>query len=52
MNPKANYNVNILKPRYEFEKKIAWYYNNLKVFYQDNSVGNAIANYIKICKRG
>lgn len=51
MNPKANYNVNILKPRYEFEKKIAWYYNNLKVFYQDNSVGNSIANYIKICKR-
>lgn len=51
-NPKINYNVNILKPLTDYQKKITWFYTHDRVFYQDNNVGDAINNYLKICKRG
>lgn len=50
-NPKPNYNRSVLKPVSNVQKKIAWFFLNDKVFYQDNNVGDAIANYLKICKR-
>lgn len=50
-NPKPNYNRFVLKPVSNVQKKIAWFFLNDKVFYQDNNVGDAIANYLKICKR-
>ena len=51
-NPKINYNVNILKPLNDYQNKIAWFYTHDRVYYQNNNVGDAINNYLKICKRG
>ena len=51
-NPKINYNVNILKPLTDYQKKITWFYTHDRVYYQNNNVGDAINNYLKICKRG
>lgn len=51
-NPKMNYNRNLLKPFSNLMKKIIWFYKNDKVFYQDNEVGDAIENYLKLCRSG
>ena len=51
-NPKINYNINILKPLNDYQKKITWFYLHDRVYYQNNNVGDAINNYLKICKRG
>lgn len=51
-NPKINYNVNILKPLNEYQNKITWFFTHDRVYYQNNNVGDAINNYLKICKRG
>lgn len=50
--PKINYNRNILKPISKLQERIAWYYKTDRVYYQNNEVGNAIQNYLKICKGG
>ena len=47
---KLNYNRSILKPMNELQNRIAWFFKHDKVFYQSNEVGNAISNYIKICR--
>lgn len=47
-----NYNRNILKPSNEVTKKIAWFYLHDRVYYQNNEIGDAVNNYLKICKRG
>ena len=49
-NPKPNYNRNILSPVTNIQKKIAWFFKTHNVFYQDNNVGDGIANYLKICR--
>jgi len=49
-NPKTNYNRNIFKPKNKVEKQVLWFFNTDRVFYQDNNVGDAIGNYLKICK--
>ena len=49
-NPKPNYNRNILSPVTNTQKKIAWYFKTHNVFYQNNSIGDGVANYLKICK--
>ena len=51
-SPKPNYNRSIFRPINGVQKKILWFFMNDKVFYQDNNVGDAIANFLKICKRG
>ena len=51
-NPKINYNINILRPLNDFQNKITWFYTHDRVYYQNNEVGDAINNYLKICKRG
>lgn len=51
-NPKINYNINILKPLNDYQNKITWFYTHDRVYYQNNNVGDAINNYLKICKRG
>jgi hypothetical protein len=48
---KMNYNRSILKPTNKIQNKILWFFKNDKVFFQDNNVGDAINNYLKICKR-
>ena len=47
-----NYNRNILRPKLELEKRIAFMFSHDMVYYQDNEVGEAISNYLKICKQG
>ena len=47
---KINYNKNIYKPRNEIQRKILYFFEHDKVFYQDNEVGDAINNYLKICR--
>lgn len=49
-NPKINYNRNILQPTNEIQKKILWFFKTHRVFYQNNSVGDGVANYLKICR--
>lgn len=51
-NPKINYNRNILQGYNEITSKIKNFFILNKVYYQDNNVGNSIANYLKECKRG
>ena len=51
-NPKINYNINILKPLNDYQTKITWFFTHDRVYYQNNNVGDAINNYLKICKRG
>lgn len=45
------YNNNIYKPRTKLENKIINYFRENKVFFQDNTVGNAIDNFLKASKR-
>ena len=49
-NPKINYNRNIFKPINEVQKRIVWFYNTDRVYYQNNDVGDCVNNYLKICK--
>lgn len=50
-NPKLNYNRNLFKPINKVQERILWFFKTDRVFYQNNDVGNSIANYLKICKR-
>lgn len=50
--PKLNYNRSIYKPINSLQEKILWYFKTDRVFFQNNEVGNAIDNYLKVCKRG
>ena len=47
---KLNYSRSIFKPTHKAGKAIAWFFKADKVFYQDNSVGDAINNYLNACK--
>lgn len=49
--PKINYNRSIYKPTTPIGQKILYFFQTDKVFYQDNEVGDAINNYLKVCKR-
>lgn len=51
-NVEINYNRNLYRPINRVQEKILWFYKNNRVFYQDNNIGDAINNYLKICKRG
>lgn len=50
-NVKPNYNRSVYKPVNKLQTRIKWFFDNDKVFYQDNHVGDAVANYLKYCKR-
>lgn len=49
-NPKPNYRKKITKPSSNIEKVIVSYFIKDKVFYQDNSVGEIVRNYLEWCK--
>lgn len=51
-NPRMNYNRSIYNPINKVQQKIMWYFKTDRVFYQDNSVGDEISNYLKLCLRG
>lgn len=48
--PKMNYNRNIFKPINKLQERVLWYFKTDRVYYQNNEVGDAINNYLKICK--
>lgn len=50
-NQRYNYFRNILKPTNNITKKIAQYFREDNVYYQDNEVGDAINHYLLICKQ-
>lgn len=50
-NPKLNYNTNIMKPINKLQNSIYWFFKNDRVFYQNNEIGDAINNYLKLCAR-
>ena len=49
--PEMNYNRSIYRPMSRTQEKILWFFKNDRVFYQSNDVGDAVANYLKICKK-
>lgn len=49
-NPKVNYNRSIFRPMTTVQKRILWFFQNDRVFYQDNNIGDAINNYLKIAR--
>ena len=48
-SPRPNYKRKINKPVTELEKKIASFFLNDKVFYQDNETGEIVRNYLIWC---
>lgn len=44
---KPNYRVGIIKPRDKIGEKVAYFYKNNLVFYQNNEIGEIVSNYIK-----
>ena len=48
-NPSIFYSTSIKRPKDELEQHIYWYFTHDKVFYQDNDVGNAVQNFLKLC---
>ena len=49
-NVNPYYNRSIYKPVNSTQKKILWFFKNDKVFYQNNEVGDAINNYLKLSR--
>lgn len=48
-NPKPNYNRNLFNPMNKAQQRILWFFKHDKVFFQDNNVGDAVKNYLKMC---
>lgn len=48
--PELNYNRSIFKPINKLQERVLWYFKVDRVFYQDNSVGDGINNYLKVCR--
>lgn len=48
-SPRPNYRRKITKPVTDIEKRITYYYQVDKVFYQDNEIGEIVRNYLLWC---
>lgn len=51
-NGQNNYNRSVYKPKFDFEKRIAFMFQHDMIYYQNNEVGEAISNYLKLCTTG
>ena len=51
-NPKLNYNRNIHKPMNKLQSRILWFFTHNRVFYQNNNIGDAIKNCLKVMANG
>lgn len=51
-SPLPNYKRKITKPSSDLENRIAQFYRDDKVFYQDNTVGETVRNYLLWCASG
>lgn len=47
-----NYNRNICKPQNALQKRLLWFFETNRVFYQNNEIGDIVNNYLKLCKGG
>lgn len=47
---RMNWQRNLLKPVHDFGVKIKWFFQADKVFYQDNTIGDIVNNYLNVCK--
>ena len=50
-DPRLNYNRSIYKPISKLQERIRWFFDTSRVFYQSNDIGDAVNNYLKICRR-
>ena len=50
-NPELNYNRSIFRPMNRVQERILWFFKHDRVYYQNNTVGDAVSNYLKIAKR-
>ena len=51
-HPELNYNRSIFKPTSKLQEHVLWFYKTDRIYYQNNDVGDAINNFLKLCKRG
>ena len=49
-NHLMNYNRNIYRPTTKIGERVKWFFQVDKVFYQDNTVGDSINNYLNLCR--
>lgn len=49
VDARQNWRRKITAPPDKLGRKILWFFNNDKVFYQDNNVGEIVQNYLKYC---
>ena len=47
---RPNWHRRLISPKSDAEKRICWFFQNEKVFYQDNEVGEVVRNYLLWCK--
>lgn len=50
-DPRLNHSRSIFKPRNKVQERVLWFFNTGRVYYQNNEVGDTIANYLKTVKR-
>lgn len=50
-DPRPNWFRNIKRPTCDIDRKIASFFSNYKIFYQDNDVGELIRNYLVYCQK-
>lgn len=51
LNPSLLYRTNILKPTNNVEKRVLWFFQTDRVYYQNNEVGESIREYLMFCKK-
>lgn len=49
-NSSPYYNRSIYRPMNKIQERILWFFKHEKVFYQSNEVGDAVNNFLKICR--
>lgn len=49
-DPRPNHFRNLRRGTSKLEQRIGWFFQNDKVFYQDNEVGEVVRNYLNYCK--
>lgn len=50
-NPRLNYSRSIYFPINKAQKRILWFFETDRVYYQDNAVGDAVSNFLKVCNK-
>lgn len=50
-NPRLNFSKSIYQPINKVQERVLWFFKTGRVYYQNNDVGDTIANYLKTCKR-